>query len=309
MTGATRPSSVSVIVTCYRQAHLLPEALASALAQHPRPEIIVVDDGSPDDVAGVVRRHPDVRYVRQRNQGISAARNRGLAETRADYVVFLDADDRLLPGALDAGLACAAEHPEAAFVFGDFRFMAADGTPQSVRVRPPMPRAGLYLALLRQNYVEMLATVLFRRDVLVREGGFRTELRSAEDYDLLLRLARGYPTFAHGALVAEYRRYPHTGASLSNTPTRMLRSTMRVLHAQWPYARGDAERAAALRAGIRFFQDYYGGELIGHTRALLDARDWRHAAPAALVLLRHYPRGLARRVASRTRNALRAVHG
>jgi glycosyltransferase involved in cell wall biosynthesis len=310
MTGASPSSRVAVVIPCYGQAHLLPEAIESVCAQtHAVAELIIVDDGSPDDVAAVARRHPDARYIRQENQGLAAARNTGLRAATAEYVVFLDADDRLMPDAVAAGLACFAGCPDCAFVFGNFRFIAEDGTPGAERVRPPVDGGDLYHALLRQNHVEMTSTVMFRRDLLAAEGGFRRDLRSAEDYELLLRLARSHPARWHDALVAEYRRYAQSGASLSNAPARMLTTTMRVLHAQWPYVRGDARRTAALRRGIRFFQDYYGGELIDHTRALARAGAWGRAAGAAAILLRHYPRGIITRIARRTRNALHIAPG
>src|SRR5918995_1252705 len=112
---------VSVVIPCYNQAHFLVEAIESVLAQsYPRFEIVVVDDGSTDDTSEVAARYPGVRYVYQNNQGVSAARNSGLARSEGEYVVFLDADDRLLPEALEAGLRCLEARPECAFVSGYF---------------------------------------------------------------------------------------------------------------------------------------------------------------------------------------------
>src|SRR5918994_3496665 len=71
---------VSVVIPCYNQAHFLGEAIESVLAQsHPNFELIVVDDGSPDNTTEVAARYPEVRLIRQENQGLSAARNSGLA--------------------------------------------------------------------------------------------------------------------------------------------------------------------------------------------------------------------------------------
>src|SRR5215216_7819784 len=95
---------VSIVIPCYRQAHLLGDAIESALSQtYPRVEVVVVDDGSPDDPASVVARHPEVHFVQQANQGGSVARNAGLRASRGEYVVFLDGDDVLLPHAVDTG--------------------------------------------------------------------------------------------------------------------------------------------------------------------------------------------------------------
>lgn len=299
---------VSVVIPCYGQARFLGEAIESALEQEGVPiETIVVDDGSPDATHEVAARYPQVRYVWQPNQGISAARNTGMRESSGTYIAFLDADDRLLHGALAAGLACFSEHPDAAFVYGDFRYMTEAGAPLERRHRPRLD-VDLYGGMLVRNHVEMTSTVLFRRDVLEQAGGFITSLRSAEDYELLLRLARQHPTHFHGALVAEYRRYGHYGSSLSHDPAGMLRSTVKVLRAQRPFVRGNGYYESQLAEGIRFFQDYYGGELVGEIRSLIHAHAWLGALRGMLVLARFYPRGVVERAARRARAALKVAH-
>src|SRR5437867_2391143 len=93
---------VSVVIPCYNNAPFLRDAIQSVLSQtYERTEFIVVDDGSSDDTSDVASSDPGIRLIRQQNQGVSAARNAGLRQSRGDYVVFLDADDRLLPGAVD----------------------------------------------------------------------------------------------------------------------------------------------------------------------------------------------------------------
>ena len=121
---------VSVIIPCYGQAHFLAETIESVLAQrYPHFEVVVIDDGSVDNTEEVALQWPRVRYVRQNNSGLAAARNTGLRRSLGDYVVFLDADDRLLPEALDAGLTAFAAHPESAFVVGHCRCITVDGMP------------------------------------------------------------------------------------------------------------------------------------------------------------------------------------
>src|ERR1051325_1413095 len=123
---------ISVIIPCYNQGHYLAQAIDSALDQlYPSLEVIVVDDGSTDGTPLVAASYPAVRLVRQPNSGLAAARNRGLADCRGTYVVFLDADDRLEPGALRAGASRLDSLPECAFVYGHVRLIDADGSPLS----------------------------------------------------------------------------------------------------------------------------------------------------------------------------------
>src|SRR6266478_7138747 len=144
---------VSVIIPCYNQAHFLHEAIDSVLAQtYSNREILVVDDGSSDATAAVARSYPHVRYVYQENAGPSAARNTGLKQTCGEYLVFLDADDRLLPEALEVGVDSLHQHPECAFASGFCRLIVADGSllgkPEQLSVARDH-----YLEFLRANYI------------------------------------------------------------------------------------------------------------------------------------------------------------
>src|SRR4051812_38436284 len=107
---------VSIVIPCYNQAHFLPEAINSVRSQtYSHTEVIVVDDGSIDNASEVARAYPEVHCITQRNHGLSAARNTGLRNSKGSFLVFLDADDRLLPNAIEAGYASLKSHPECAF--------------------------------------------------------------------------------------------------------------------------------------------------------------------------------------------------
>jgi glycosyltransferase involved in cell wall biosynthesis len=198
------------IIPCYKQAHMLGDAIESALAQtYPHAEVVVVDDGSPDDPGAVVARYPSVRLVRQANRGSAAARNAGLWASRGEYVVFLDGDDVLLPHALDTGMRELTACPACAFVHGACERRNLDGT--QLRYRPPVVgEVDLYLKLLRGNSVRQLATMVFRRTALEAVGGFDEERRQAQDWDLYLRITQRFPAYGHGGLVSVYRRTGRT---------------------------------------------------------------------------------------------------
>ena len=120
--------SVSVVIPCYNQGRFLAEAVASAAAQGELvSEIVVVDDGSTDETPAVATRDGSVTYIHQERQGLSGARNSGWRASSGSYVVFLDADDRLLPGAIEAGIEAFGRWPQAAFVFGHYELIDEQG--------------------------------------------------------------------------------------------------------------------------------------------------------------------------------------
>src|SRR3990167_8128796 len=109
---------VSVVIPTYNYARYLPQAIDSVLGQtYPHIEVVVVDDGSTDESRDVLRAYGSrIRWVQQERQGVSAARNRGVRESRGDLVAFLDADDRWLPTKLERQVARWCNEPELGLV-------------------------------------------------------------------------------------------------------------------------------------------------------------------------------------------------
>src|SRR5215203_1969738 len=279
---------VSVVIPCYNQAHFLGEAIESVLAQsYTNFEVIVVDDGSEDTTSEVASGYEGVRLIRQENGGLSAARNRGLAEASGEYVVFLDSDDRLLVEALEVGVRELESHPECAFVSGTLRHITVDGAP--TWVKPSAYVDDHYVALLRRNYVGTPATVMFRKWVFGETGGFDVSLRACEDYDLYLRIARRFPIYHHGELVAEYRRH---GATMSADPALMLRSAVAVLRSKREHVRGNEEYEKAYKDGVEFWQDCYGYPLVCEARDHAKGHERVRVARAIPTLLLYFPQGL-----------------
>src|SRR5438552_13649007 len=245
---------VSVIIPCYNQAHFLHEAIESVLAQtYSNREIIVVNDGSTDSTAEVAGRYSAVRHIYQENAGPSAARNTGLKQTSSEYLVFLDADDRLLPEALEMGVDCLRQHPECAFASGFCRLIVADGSLLGKPEQLCIARDH-YLEFLRRNYIWCPSSVIYRRSVLETVKGFNTSLGRAEDYDLFLRITKDHPIFCHSQFVADYRLH---NSSRSADHAAMLRDTLKALNAQWDFVKGSDRHIKAFEVGTNYWQGRY----------------------------------------------------
>ncbi len=264
MSLPARPSTVAVVITTYNHAHFLAQALHSVIAQTRRAdEIVVIDDGSTDDPAAVVSRCDGVTLIRQHNQGLAAARNTGLRAVRSDKLIFLDADDRLLPNAIADGLVCFAAAPDSGMVFGAHRRIDKGGQPLGDIVYQPVG-AQPYLDLLQGNPIGMHAAVMYDRARLIELGGFDTALKRCEDYDVYLRMARAAPVATHPNTVAEYRWH---GGNMSSNHREMLSWVLRV-HARekQPALAPRAASASAWRHGRWVWRNYYAEQILGATR-------------------------------------------
>jgi glycosyltransferase involved in cell wall biosynthesis len=279
---------VSVVVPSYNHAHFLGEAIESVLAQdYPAFEIIVVNDGSTDGTADVVARYSAVRYVASENQGLAAARNLGLTQCRGEFVVFLDADDRLIPGALATGARLLRENPSVGFAAGYSRFISRDGVPQPT-TQPLRADEDAYVALLRRNSIRNPAMVMFRRHIVEAAGGFALGVDACADYDMYLRISRDYPVAFHDAVVADYRKHDE---NMSSDSARMLRELLHTMRRQRPHLTTRIRRQA-WREGVRHVRDYYGDALAWRIRRRIRKRsEWRRVLRDVVTLMRCHPRG------------------
>jgi glycosyltransferase involved in cell wall biosynthesis len=254
--------------------------------------VVVVDDGSTDRSEEVARSYSGVRFVSQTNQGAGAARNTGLKHIRGEFLVFLDADDRLLPHAFEAGLRCFAAHPECALVAGRCVKINRDGTRQQTRHDPVIERDH-YLRLLTANYIFTPATVMLRAEVIRQIGGFKTRVLGAEDYDLYLRIARNHRIWCHDQEVAEYRQHE---TNTSRRSMLMMRSTIRVLREQRAFVRSNLRARQARRAGVIHLQNTYGDQAIEVARRHFRAGEWTAVMTDVATLVRYYPMGAVRNI-------------
>lgn len=167
----------SVIMPVYNGAEFLTEAVASIAAQAYQPlEIIVVDDGSTDETAAVAQRlGGEIRYLYQPNQGPAAARNAGLAVAQGELIAFLDVDDLWPADKLVQQMACLHANAETQVVWGQTLLRPYGGDAPEF---PPIP----------PNWMPMLGSLLCRKAVFERVGGFDPTMRFGEDMDWFIRL-------------------------------------------------------------------------------------------------------------------------
>jgi glycosyltransferase involved in cell wall biosynthesis len=243
---------VSVIIPCYNQGVYLSEAIDSALRQtHPGVEVIVVDDGSTEDLRLVCSMYPAVRYVRVERVGLPAARNIGVAISTGRFLVFLDADDFLYPEAISIQLRYFMEKPGLAFVSGAHDRIDATGA--SLPVAGPYEKPDdNYCSLLLGNYIGMAATVMYRKELFFHFH-FDPRLEASEDYCLNLEIARNYPVLGHTEKIAVYRIHEK---SMSSDARFMLRMTLRVLDRQKDKLLDKREKEA-YKTGRRNWIRYY----------------------------------------------------
>lgn len=182
---AAEPGLVSCIVPVYNGERFVTDAVESILAQtYVQREVIVVDDGSDDGTLDVLARFGDrIRVLRQANSGPSAARNYGMEESRGAFIAFLDADDIWVDDKLESQMAVFEAHPQIQLCSGhikSFWIPELDDERQAFEDHP----------YHRERALLSPCTVLVRRELFERLGGFDQELRNAEDTDWFHRMLK-----------------------------------------------------------------------------------------------------------------------
>jgi glycosyltransferase involved in cell wall biosynthesis len=280
----------SIVIPCFNQAHFLREAIDSARQQRGvATEVIVVDDGSSDSTSSVALGYADVRLVRQPNRGLSAARNAGLEAAQHPFIIFLDADDVLLPDAAAIGLALLEHCPDAALAAGRCRLIDRRGTVIPTSWAPAV-RVDHYRRFLDTNVIWTPGAAVFRRDAVLAAGGFALAYPAAADYRLYLSLARSRGIACHEAEVVLYRQHD---ANMSYDPVLMLTSTLAALDDERPHVPDGVWHD--YRRGRRAWQDYYGDQIANGVRYFIRQPGCaRVTLRLLMVLLRYHPLGFAR---------------
>jgi len=215
--GPDEAPLVSVIVPVRNAADTLVETLQSLQVQRIGAwEAIIVDDGSTDSTPSLVaswqERDRRIRYLRQVPMGVSHARNTGLLHAVADRVMFLDGDDWIAPDYFEQMFAALAENPWADVVYCGYVRVSTDGWQLPMTYSPKV--AGAPFETFAQNCAAAIHCFLLRRQVVHEAGGFDTGLRTCEDWDLWVRIARTGASFVGVPLpLAYYRMRPGSATS------------------------------------------------------------------------------------------------
>ena len=211
---ATKPA-VSVVIPAYNAMVYLPETLESLWKQTFTDfEVVVVDDGSTDNIRGWATSQEDPRFrlVSQENRGLAGARNTGIREARADYVAFLDADDLWEPSKLELQMAALLRSPNAALAYTWSALVDAQGTPTG-RVFKSNAEGEVWSDLILENFVGCGSTPVVKRCYFDSLGLFDQNLGSSvEDWDMWLRLALHHPFVAVPQPLVGYRQHENSAS-------------------------------------------------------------------------------------------------
>jgi len=255
-------ANISIIIPTYNYAHYLPMTVRSVLDQDTpgmSMEIIVIDDGSTDDTRAVAASFGKaIRYIRQENQGVSAARNTGLSLAAGEFLVLLDADDLLTPGMLASQANALRANPHVDIMICLSRLASSD-TPDSPLHSVstwPMVKDNFPIHLCRFTITPIHACML-RRRVAESVGGFDLDLKACEDHDYWLRcIASGFNMALNLEAWVIYRKHPdNMSATVENQR----------LHAALP------ERAARMLSQKNFLPDRREDAFIAHAAGCLTA--------------------------------------
>ena len=280
---------VSVIIPCFNQAQYLTEAINSVLKQtYTHFEILVIDDGSLDNVEEIVRQYTQVKLIKQSNQGAAVARNNGMLASTGSYLIFLDSDDRLLPNALEVGVYFLTKKSNCAFVTGLVQLIDLEGNFIEIPEQPKV-ETNHFEILLRTNYIWTPGVVMYRRNIFDSHIGFDRLAGGSADYELNIRIARTLPIDCHGQVILEYRQH---GANMSGNLAYMLKSGISVRRAGYEYVKDNPHLLKAWKTGIRIVQDDVGKRLIRQIgEKILNKAPRKGILKDIWYVLKYYPKG------------------
>ncbi len=205
---------VTVLIATFNRARFVAQAVDSVLGQSlPPSQVIVVDDGSTDGTADVLKPYLSrVEYVRKENGGKASALNASLPRVRQDFLWIFDDDDVALPSALASQLATFDRHPDAHFTYSSY-VNGQDRPDGTIRIqdRVSTPEVGddeLFMRLLLDGCFFLQQGMLTRSACYAEVGPFDEKMLRSQDYEMILRLARRFTGARNGEVTFIFRRHP-----------------------------------------------------------------------------------------------------
>ncbi len=263
---AAAAAKVSVVIPAKNAAAYIGEAVESALAQGADvAEVVVVDDGSTDDTAAIVRsiRDSRVRLMRNASAGVSAARNCGARLAGGDWLLFLDADDRLRHDAVATLMAAARSASRAVLIYGDYDLINSEG--RSIGRRGLLkgrrkPSGDVLARLARGNVLVNGGIMLVRADAFRTSGGFDETLKYCEDWHCWCRLAAIGEFAFVPALLLDYRLHTaNTMSAATRSPRDFLPAVDRLFRDELILGRLPAEQVPGLHQAAEIHLLTYSG--------------------------------------------------
>jgi len=211
----------SVIIPAYNAMTYLPETLDSVLNQtFTNFEVLIINDGSTDHIIPWIAEvtDPRVQLISQENQGVSLARNTGIANAQGEYIAFLDADDLWEATKLEKQVRCLDTEPEVGLVYTWTQLVDEHGEPTGVKYNSHLEGV-VWQQILVGDIVCSGSSAMVRRSCFEVAGVFDPDLSSAADFDMWTRIAAHYPF----ALIKEYLLYyRQTSTTMSRNHLKMM---------------------------------------------------------------------------------------
>ncbi|HSE33381.1 MAG TPA: glycosyltransferase [Pyrinomonadaceae bacterium] len=274
---------ISVVITTYNRVQFLRRAIESAFHAGSDVEVIVVDDCSSDETPALCAKLADIRYVKlNANRGLAHARNVGMAESSSEFVAFLDDDDLRLPGSLDKQLSRIVADERISLCYGQ----ALIGDPRrqlpTGEIYPTNCRQGdIFWELLEDNFIPM-PTVLARKSRLQDVGGFNTDLKLIEDWDMWLRLGERFLFAAVDEPVAIYRKANLLSDQMCSNSAALCRNALRVQQMALSRTRAQGAASTKRRHATSRFRNRAYEILMSEATHFIDRGDFKAARATAL---------------------------
>lgn len=219
---------VSVVIPAYNAMTYLPETVESVLKQtFSDYEVLIINDGSSDHIVEWADQatDPRVRIISQQNQGVSAARNTGIAQAQGEYIAFLDADDLWEPTKLEKQVGCLEANPSVGLVYTWTALIDQFGQPTR-RVWTSHIEGNVWEQIVVNDMISNGSSPMVRRRCFETAGVFDPNISSSEDRDMWTRIAVNYPFAVVKEVLTFYRRHPH---NTTNQRQKMIQDLRQVI--------------------------------------------------------------------------------